>query len=103
MLAAIYLAVKSGSSNYQYWTHPPSSLDITFPKFIAVFNAFFFYFAGFETFSTAGRNIENPERNIGLGIVIIMGICTLFYVVIALLFFGAFGANGFSQNMNIST
>ena len=106
VLAAIYLAAKSGSGNYQYWTHPgadSNALKINFVKFIAVFNAFFFYFAGFETFSTAGRNIENPERNIGKGIVIIMFICTLFYIAIAALFFGAFGQNQFSQNMSIST
>lgn len=106
VLAAIYLAARSGSSNYQYWTHPgadSNALKINFVKFIAVFNAFFFYFAGFETFSTAGRNIENPERNIGKGIVIIMFICTLFYIAIAALFFGAFGRNQFSQNMSIST
>ena len=102
LLAAIYMAVTHGADNVKYWGKSGNS-PLTFKGFIYAFTTFFFYFTGFEIFSTAGRNIENPERNIGLGILLIMGICTVFYVVISLIFFLGFGDgfNGepFAQNM----
>ncbi|WP_348734845.1 amino acid permease [Spiroplasma endosymbiont of Ammophila pubescens] len=69
------------------------------PGFIKAFNSCFFFFAGFEVFSTAGKNISNPEKNIGRGITLIMLISTIFYIVISIIFFAAF--TEFVQNMQI--
>ena len=114
LIAAFVLCIQHGAANYKYWTSEASNNNasqggerISFQGIIQAFNATFFYFAGFETFSTSGRNIENPERNIGLGIMITMIVTTTFYIIVSLIYFGAFdgsiGANGFKQNMNIAT
>ncbi|WP_342218957.1 hypothetical protein [Spiroplasma endosymbiont of Amphimallon solstitiale] len=63
------------------------------------FTSCFFFFAGFEFFSTAGKNVNNPEKNIGKGITLIMIIMTVFYAVISLIFF--LGYSVFVQNMNM--
>lgn len=63
------------------------------------FTSCFFFFAGFEIFSTAGKNVNNPEKNIGKGISLIMIIMTVFYVIISLVFF--LGYQVFVQNMNM--
>ncbi len=114
LVAAVVLCVQHGAANYKYWASNASSSNstdggnrISLAGIIQAFNATFFYFAGFETFSTSGRNIENPERNVGLGIMIIMLIVTVFYIIVSLIYFGAFngstGSDGFKQNMNIAT
>ncbi len=94
----LVLAVQHGGENLSYWGH---NTKFSLPGFIKAFNSCFFFFAGFEVFSTAGRNISNPEKNIGSGIILIMLISTIFYIVISIIFFAAF--NHFVQNMNIGT
>jgi amino acid transporter len=49
--------------------------------------AAFFYFSGFETFITAGRNIDNSKRNVPLGFLIIMIIEIVFYSAFFVLMF----------------
>ncbi len=117
IIAGIYLAIKyhnlSGSNGY--WNKSVSDgggSQISLSGVINAFNVIFFYYAGFETFSTAGQNIENPERNIGLGIMLVMLSCTIFYIVVSLIFFAGFAGRGigdqnngksFVQNMIIGT
>ena len=98
ILAGLVLAVQHGGENLSYWGH---NTKFSLPGFIKAFNSCFFFFAGFEVFSTAGRNISNPEKNIGRGIILIMLISTIFYIVISIIFFAAF--NHFVQNMNMGT
>lgn len=96
ILAAFALAIGNGSSNWQHWT---SESELSFHGFMNTFTSCFFFFAGFEVFATAGRNIENPEKNIGKGITSIILISTIFYVVTSLIFFLAY--DEFFQNMNM--
>ncbi len=42
----------------------------------------FFAFIGFDAISTAAEETKNPQRNMPLGIMIGLGICTLIYVVV---------------------
>ena len=100
IIAALYLCISN--NQFGYWTksiHNGGGNQLTLKGFITVFNAFFFYFAGFEIFSTAGRNIENPQKNIGKGIIIIMFLCAAFYAIVSIIFYGAFQT--FSQNQSI--
>jgi amino acid transporter len=70
---------------------------------VSSFNSCFYFFAGFEIFSTAGQNVKNPQKNIGLGVTLIMIISTIFYVLILVLFFAALPINeGFQQNETMS-
>jgi|GEM_PF-818392 len=63
------------------------------------FTSCFFFFAGFEIFATAGKNINNPEKNIGKGITLIILISTIFYIIVSIIFFLAYST--FVQNMNV--
>lgn len=98
ILAGLVLAVQHGGENLSYWGH---HTNFSLPGFIKAFNSCFFFFAGFEVFSTAGKNISNPEKNIGRGITLIMLISTIFYIVISIIFFAAF--TKFVQNMQMGT
>lgn len=96
ILAGLALAFTNGSSNWHYWT---SGSSLSFTGFMNTFTSCFFFFAGFEVFATAGKNIENPGKNIGKGITLIILISTIFYIIISLIFFLAY--NQFVQNMNM--
>ncbi|AGM24996.1 APC family permease [Spiroplasma chrysopicola] len=98
IIAGLALAFQKGPENLSYWGE---NSHFSLPGFVKAFNSCFFFFAGFETFSTAGKNIINPEKNIGRGITLIMFISTIFYIVISIIFFAAF--NSFVQNMNMGT
>ncbi|GHU34335.1 hypothetical protein FACS1894166_11620 [Bacilli bacterium] len=69
---------------------------------MTTFSTCFYFFAGFEIFSTAGANIENPNRNIGLGVTIIMIISTIFYIAIMFILFMSIAPIDFSQNATMS-
>jgi len=57
----------------------------------------FFAFYGFDTVSTAAEETKNPERNLTIGIVGSMALCTAIYVVVASLAVGAMSYTQFSQ------
>src|SRR6185503_12954284 len=58
----------------------------------------FFAFYGFDTVSTAAEETKNPERNLTIGIVGSMALCTAIYVVVATLAVGAMSYTLFSQS-----
>lgn len=96
IIAAFALAISHGSSNWNHWTN---NSPLSFAGFMNTFTSCFFFFAGFEIFATAGKNINNPEKNIGKGITLIILISTIFYIVISIIFF--LGYSSFAQNMNV--
>ena len=57
----------------------------------------FFAFYGFDTVSTAAEETKNPERNLTIGIVGSMALCTAIYVVVATIAVGAMSYTQFSQ------
>jgi amino acid transporter len=127
IVGAIYLATTStstghtASDNLKNWFDPSwtsssssnienaSGFHLTFGAFTKAFTSCFFFYAGFETFATAGKNIENPEKNMGLGILIIMLISTVFYVLTIIVFVSGIDpmpnatarTGGLIQNMNM--
>src|SRR6185312_4884722 len=56
----------------------------------------FFAFYGFDTVSTAAEETKNPERNLTIGIVGSMALCTAIYVVVAMVAVGAMSYTQFS-------
>jgi len=48
----------------------------------------FFAYIGFDAVSTAAEETRNPARNLPIGILASLGVCTLFYVVVAAVFAG---------------
>src|SRR6201996_6851228 len=52
----------------------------------------FFAYVGFDAVSTAAEETRNPQRNVPLGLIGTLVICTLFYLVVASGAIGAIGA-----------
>src|SRR3569623_1669072 len=55
----------------------------------------FFAYVGFAAVSTAAEETKNPNRNIPIGLIGSLAVCTIFYLLVG---YGAVGANG-SQPM----
>lgn len=52
----------------------------------------FFAYIGFDAVSTAAEETRNPQRNIPIGLVASLGICTVLYILVAAGAIGSFGA-----------
>ncbi len=52
----------------------------------------FFAYVGFDAVSTAAEETRNPNRNIPIGLIGSLGICTIFYLLVAYAAVGAVGA-----------
>jgi APA family basic amino acid/polyamine antiporter len=57
----------------------------------------FFAYVGFDAVSTAAEETRNPQRNVPIGLIGSLGICTIFYLLVAS---GAIGAIGAQPLMN---
>jgi APA family basic amino acid/polyamine antiporter len=51
----------------------------------------FFAYVGFDAVSTAAEETKNPQRNVPIGLIASLGICTVFYMLVAA---GAIGTVG---------
>lgn len=60
----------------------------------------FFAFYGFDAVSTAAEETKNPGRNLTIGIVGSMAICTALYVIVAAVAVGSMPFHLFSSSMN---
>ncbi|MBH8622759.1 amino acid permease [Spiroplasma sp. hyd1] len=98
ILAGLYLAFRNGHNNFKYWS---TNSHLNLDGFVKAFNSCFYFFTGFEVFTTVGRNIASARKNIGLGVIIVLIINVLSHLIIAIIFFAAF--NHFVQNMNMET
>jgi APA family basic amino acid/polyamine antiporter len=52
----------------------------------------FFAYVGFDAVSTAAEETKNPQRNVPIGLIGSLGICTIFYLLVATGAIGAMGA-----------
>src|SRR4029079_5280871 len=52
----------------------------------------FFAYVGFDAVSTAAEETRNPQRNVPIGLIGTLGICTIFYLLVASGAIGAIGA-----------
>jgi APA family basic amino acid/polyamine antiporter len=52
----------------------------------------FFAYVGFDAVSTAAEETKNPQRNVPIGLVGSLGICTIFYLLVAAGAIGSYGA-----------
>ncbi|HEX7850985.1 MAG TPA: amino acid permease [Sphingomonas sp.] len=52
----------------------------------------FFAYVGFDAVSTAAEETKNPQRNVPIGLIGSLGICTIFYLLVASGAIGAMGA-----------
>ncbi len=59
----------------------------------------FFAYVGFDAVSTAAEETKNPQRNVPIGLIASLAICTLFYILVSA---GAIGAMGGQPIMGAS-
>ena len=52
----------------------------------------FFAYVGFDAVSTAAEETKNPQRNVPIGLIGSLGICTVFYILVAAGAIGTIGA-----------
>jgi APA family basic amino acid/polyamine antiporter len=52
----------------------------------------FFAYVGFDAVSTAAEETKNPQRNVPIGLIGSLAICTIFYLLVAAGVVGAYGA-----------
>ncbi|HEU0095883.1 MAG TPA: amino acid permease, partial [Rhizomicrobium sp.] len=58
----------------------------------------FFAYVGFDAVSTAAEEVKNPQRNVPIGLIGTLVICTLFYLLVASGAIGAIGAQPLMQD-----
>jgi APA family basic amino acid/polyamine antiporter len=70
--------------------HPFAPLGT--PGVIGAAASIFFAYVGFDAVSTAAEEVRNPQKNLPIGLLASLGICTLFYLLVAGGAIGSFGA-----------
>jgi APA family basic amino acid/polyamine antiporter len=71
------------------WGNP---LDGTGTGVLGAAASIFFAYVGFDAVSTAAEETRNPQRNVPIGLIASLGICTVFYILVATGVIGSFGA-----------
>lgn len=59
---------------------------------VAAAASIFFAYVGFDAVSTAAEETKNPQRNVPIGLIGSLGICTVFYLLVSAGAIGAIGA-----------
>jgi APA family basic amino acid/polyamine antiporter len=69
------------------WGTPLSGIGV-----LGAAASIFFAYVGFDAVSTAAEETKNPNRNIPIGLIGSLGVCTVFYLLVAYTAIGAMGA-----------
>ena len=69
------------------WGTPMSGVGV-----LGAAASIFFAYVGFDAVSTAAEETKNPNRNIPIGLIGSLGVCTLFYLLVAYTAVGSMGA-----------
>ncbi|ALQ50097.1 amino acid permease [Nitrosomonas ureae] len=59
---------------------------------VAAASSIFFAYVGFDAVSTAAEETKNPQRNVPIGLISSLVICTIFYILVSAGAIGAIGA-----------
>jgi basic amino acid/polyamine antiporter, APA family len=70
--------------------HPFAPLGT--PGIIGAAASIFFAYVGFDAISTAAEETRDPQRNVPIGLIGALAICTVFYLLVAAGAIGAYGA-----------
>ncbi len=70
----------------------PNGLGSSGMGIIGAASSIFFAYVGFDAVSTAAEETRNPQRNVPIGLIGSLGICTVFYLLVATGAIGAIGA-----------
>ncbi|UXI70728.1 amino acid permease [Tahibacter amnicola] len=92
LCAFVYVAVPAAQSpNFEPflptgWGSPMGGVGV-----LGAAASIFFAYVGFDAVSTAAEETKNPNRNIPIGLIGSLGVCTIFYLLVG---YGAVGADG---------
>lgn len=98
IICAIILVITNNGLAFQQAAEGTKNINLTLAKINNAFSGFFYFFIGFETFIVVGKNVNNPTKNFGKGILIVLLLSTIFYLVVSILVFGAITINGTNGN-----
>jgi APA family basic amino acid/polyamine antiporter len=70
----------------------PNGLGSSGMGIIGAASSIFFAYVGFDAVSTAAEETKNPQRNVPIGLIGSLAICTVFYLLVAAAAIGAVGA-----------
>ncbi|WP_425381777.1 APC family permease [Spiroplasma endosymbiont of Polydrusus pterygomalis] len=98
IVCAIILVITNKGLAFSQAAAGTKNIKLTLPKINNAFSGFFYFFIGFETFIVIGKNVKNPTRNFGKGILLILLLSTIFYLVVSVLVFGAITLDGTNGN-----
>lgn len=65
----------------------------TVDSFVAAVLLMFYAFTGFESLAVAAEDMENPKKNVPKALMAVMGLVSLFYVLILIVCIGALGGD----------
>ena len=71
------------------WGNP---LDSSGTGVLGAAASIFFAYVGFDAVSTAAEETKNPQRNVPIGLIASLTICTIFYLLVAAGAIGSYGA-----------
>ena len=71
------------------WGNPLSSSGV---GVLGASASIFFAYVGFDAVSTAAEETRNPQRNVPIGLIASLSICTIFYLLVAAGVIGSYGA-----------
>jgi basic amino acid/polyamine antiporter, APA family len=87
LVLALFVAVGVGAIEPQNWTPfiPPNEGGFTYgwPGIVRAASMLFFAYLGFETVSAAAAEARNPQRDMPIGILGALLVCTVLYIVVA--------------------
>ena len=97
---AVLVAVKLAALGVFCYFALPAMRSANFTPFAPLGNAgivsagasIFFAYVGFDAVSTAAEETRDPQRNLPIGVIASLGICTLLYLAVAAAAIGAYGA-----------
>jgi APA family basic amino acid/polyamine antiporter len=95
LFIVLTLPLVSGHMNHFHpftprgWGNP---LDSTGTGVLGAAASIFFAYVGFDAVSTAAEETKNPQRNVPIGLIASLLICTVFYLLVAGGVIGSFGA-----------
>lgn len=98
IVCAIILVISNKGLAFDQAAEGTKNINLTLPKINNAFSGFFYFFIGFETFIVVGKNVKNPTKNFGKGILIVLLLSTVFYLVVSVLVFGAITLDGTNGN-----
>lgn len=74
------------------WSNFQPFLPLGEAGVVAAASSIFFAYVGFDAVSTAAEETKNPQRNVPIGLIGSLGICTIFYLLVSAGAIGAVGA-----------